>query len=126
MKPNIGKVEIHEEHWKLFTNTNIADSYTQMVLVLLAEDATVSIVKPAKVGQYNGVAYGIFDVVPDKNMTEIWVCVGSERSHKRDYVVPLLRLLPPEGNNYVMEAGQHYTFKVWVRFGEAKIEEAQA
>ena len=61
-----------------------------------------------------------------KNMTEIWVCVGSERSHKRDYVVPLLRLLPPEGNNYVMEAGQHYTFKVWVRFGEAKIEEAQA
>ena len=97
-----------------------------MVLVAIAEDTSISILQPVKIGQYDGVAYGVFDVVPDKNVTEIWVCVGSYNSRSRSDVAPLLKLLPPEGSDYVMEAGQHYTFKVWVKFGEARIEEAQA
>ena len=127
MKPNVGKVEVHEEYYKLFTDTYIGkgdgarNCYIRMYIVLVYEGGGSSTVGPTALGAEDGVPYGVFNVKPGKNVTEIIVGVGCQYSPS---VVPLLKLLPPEGEKYVMEADKLYTFRLWVKFGEAKVEEA--
>ena len=126
MKPNVGRVEIHEEYWKLFNSEFAVSScqhmvYLRMALVLVGEGET-TVVEAVKMGRHEGVPYGVFDVTPEWNVSEMWVCLDISHENGRWGYVPLLKLLPPEGESHVMEAGKNYAFKIWFKLGEVKLE----